>query len=89
MVVPHPQETPKAVVAYSSKEGSKMTDNEEYSLADLLNPNVEPFVLRAPEVAIMLGCGPDAARTLMKSEGFPITFVGTRNYIVLKRDLLQ
>ena len=66
-----------------------MTDNEEYSLADLLNPDVEPFVLRAPEVAIMLGCGPDAARTLMKSEGFPITFVGTRNYIVLKRDLLQ
>ncbi|MBR3137166.1 MAG: hypothetical protein IKG32_09170 [Clostridia bacterium] len=37
----------------------------------------------------MLGCGPDAARTLMKSDGFPITFVGTRNYIVLKRDLLQ
>lgn len=89
VAMPHPQGKRRTVVCSTRKEVLKMTDNEEYSLAELLNPDVEPFVLRAPEVAILLGCGPDAARTLMKSDGFPITFVGTRNYIVLKRDLLQ
>ncbi len=66
-----------------------MLIDEDYSLEQLLSPDGEPTVLRAHEVAIMLGCSPDAARTLMKSDGFPITFVGTRNYIVLKRDLLH
>lgn len=66
-----------------------MIIDDDYSLEQLLSPDGEPTVLRAHEVAIMLGCGPDAARTLMKSDGFPITHIGTRNYIVLKRDLLR
>ena len=66
-----------------------MTDNEEYSLAELLDPDGEPYVLCAPDVAILLGCGPDAARTLMKTtEGFPITYLGTR-YVVQKKALLR
>ena len=48
-----------------------MTENEEYTLAELLSTEGEPSVLQAPEVAILLGCGSDAARTLIKSDGFP------------------
>lgn len=64
-----------------------MLTEEDYSLSELLSPDGEPFALRAPQVAILLGCGPEAARTLMKSEGFPITRLG-RQYFVLKSALL-
>jgi hypothetical protein len=63
--------------------------DEDYSLSELLDPDSEPTILRAHDVAVLLGCGPDAARTLIKSEGFPITYVGTRNYIVVKKALLK
>jgi hypothetical protein len=66
-----------------------MTMNDDYSLAQLLDPHREPVVLRAQDVAILLGCGPDAARNLMKSEGFPLLRTGERTYVVLKRDLLK
>ena len=66
-----------------------MTMHDDYSLAQLLNPHGEPVALRAQDVAILLGCGPDAARNLMKSEGFPILRTGARTYVVLKRDLLK
>ena len=66
-----------------------MTMNDDYSLAQLLDPHGEPVALRAQDVAILLGCGPDAARNLMKSEGFPILRTGARTYVVLKRDLLK
>ncbi len=64
-----------------------MQDN--FSLAQLLDPHGEPVALRAQDVAILLGCGPDAARKLMKSEGFPLLRTGKRTYVVLKRDLLN
>lgn len=63
--------------------------HDDYSLAQLLDPHGEPVALRAQDVAILLGCGPDAARNLMKSEGFPILRTGARTYVVLKRDLLK
>lgn len=66
-----------------------MFQDEDFSLSDLLDPDSEPTILRAPDVGIMLGCGPDAARTLIKSEGFPVTNVGSRNYIVVKKALLK
>ena len=66
-----------------------MTMNDDYSLAQLLDPRGEPVALRAQDVAILLGCGPDAARNLMKSEGFPLLRTGERTYVVLKRDLLK
>lgn len=63
-----------------------MFQDEDYSLSELLDPDSEPTILRAHDVAVLLGCGPDAARTLIKSEGFPITYVGTRNYIEMKTE---
>ncbi len=63
--------------------------HDDYSLAQLLDPHGEPVALRAQDVAILLGCGPDAARNLMKTEGFPILRTGARTYVVLKRDLLK
>ena len=66
-----------------------MEKNGDYTLADLLDPNGEPVALQAQDVAVLLGCGPDAARNLMKSEGFPILRTGARTYVVLKRDLLK
>ena len=63
--------------------------HDDYSLAQLLDPHGEPVVLRAQDVAILLGCGPDAARNLMKSKGFPLLRTGERTYVVLKRDLLN
>ncbi len=66
-----------------------MTTNEDYSLQDLLDPKGNPVALRAQDVAILLGCGPDAVRNLMKSKGFPILRTGARTYAVLKKDLLK
>ena len=66
-----------------------MDKNDDYTLTDLLDPNGEPVALQAQDVAILLGCGPDAARNLMKSEGFPILRTGARTNVVLKRDLLK
>ena len=66
-----------------------MKTNDDYSLRDLLDPKGEPVALRAQDVAILLGCGPDTARNLMKSKGFPILRTGARTYAVLKRDLLK
>jgi hypothetical protein len=66
-----------------------MEKNGDYTLADLLDPNGGPVALQAQDVAVLLGCGPDAARNLMKSEGFPILRTGARTYVVLKRDLLK
>lgn len=66
-----------------------MKMNDDYSLAQLLDPRGEPIVLCAPDVAILLGCGPDAARNLMKSDGFPLLRTGERTYVVLKQDLLK
>lgn len=63
--------------------------HDDNSLAQLLDPRGEPVVLRAQDVAILLGCGPDAARNLMKSDGFPLLRTGERTYVVLKRDLLK
>lgn len=66
-----------------------MKMHDDYSLAQLLDPRGEPVALQAQDVAILLGCGPDAARNLMKSEGFPLLRTGERTYVVLKRDLLK
>ena len=51
--------------------------HDDYSLAQLLDPHGEPVALRAQDVAILLGCGPDAARNLMKSKGFPLAYRST------------
>ena len=66
-----------------------MKMHDDNSLAQLLDPRGETVVLRAQDVAILLGCGPDAARNLMKSDGFPLLRTGERTYVVLKRDLLK
>lgn len=36
-----------------------MTTYEDYSLQDLLDPKGNPVALRAQDVAILLGCGPE------------------------------
>ncbi len=77
------------MILYAKRRNQSLAKDDDYTLADLLDPNGDPVALRAQDVAILLGCGPDAARNLMKSEGFPILRTGMRTYVVLKRDLLR